>query len=125
MTHKILVVDDNARSRTLFSEVLTSDSYEVIEACNGEEGLKAAKEHNPALILMDIQMPVMDGLACLKLIREDMEIGHVKIVALTSFAMKGDREKFMAAGFDGYITKPIDIDQLTESVNGFIGTREG
>lgn len=122
--HKILVVEDNERSRTLLREVLTSDGYEVIEARNGDEGLKAAKEHNPALILMDIQMPVMEGLACLKQIRENAEIGHIKIVALTSFAMKGDRDKFMEAGFDGYMTKPIDIDQLTESVNGFIGERE-
>jgi two-component system cell cycle response regulator DivK len=122
--HKILVVEDNERSRTLLREVLTSDGYEVIEARNGDEGLKAAKEHNPALILMDIQMPVMEGLACLKQIRENVEIRHIKIVALTSFAMKGDRDKFMEAGFDGYMTKPIDIDQLTESVNGFIGKRE-
>lgn len=122
--HKILVVDDNEQNRILFREVLISEGYEVIEACNGDEGLKAAKEHNPALILMDIQMPVMEGLACLKQIRENVEIGHIKIVALTSFAMKGDRDKFLAAGFDGYMTKPIDIDQLTESVNGFIGERE-
>jgi len=122
--HKILVVEDNERSRTLLREVLTSDGYEVIEARNGDEGLKAAKEHNPALILMDIQMPVMEGLACLKQIRENVEIRHIKIVALTSFAMKGDRDKFMKAGFDGYMTKPIDIDQLTESINGFIGKRE-
>ncbi|MFA6414350.1 MAG: response regulator [Syntrophales bacterium] len=125
MMHKILVVEDNERNRILLREVLTSEGYEVIEARNGDEALKSAKEHNPALILMDIQMPVMDGLSCLKLIREDVDIGHIKIVALTSFAMKGDREKFMAAGFDGYMTKPIDIDQLMESVNGFIGTREG
>lgn len=122
--HKILVVEDNEQNRTLLREVLTSDGYEVIEARNGDEGLKAAKEHNPALILMDIQMPVMEGFACLKQIRENVEIGHIKIVALTSFAMKGDRDKFMEAGFDGYMTKPIDIDQLTESVNGFIGKRE-
>ncbi|MHB1226766.1 MAG: response regulator [Desulfurivibrionaceae bacterium] len=122
--HKILVVDDNEQNRILLREVLTSEGYEVIEACNGDEGLKAAKEHNPALILMDIQMPVMEGLACLKQIRENVEIGYIKIVALTSFAMKGDRDKFLAAGFDGYMTKPIDIDQLTESVNGFIGERE-
>lgn len=123
--HNILVVEDNERNRILLREVLTSEGYEVIEARNGDEALKAAREHNPALIFMDIQMPVMDGLACLKLIREDAEIEHIKIVALTSFAMKGDREKFMEAGFDGYMTKPIDIDQLMESVTEFIGTREG
>jgi two-component system cell cycle response regulator DivK len=103
---------------------LTYHGYEVIEALNGDEGLKAAKEHKPALILMDIQMPVMDGLACLKLIREDEEIKHIKVIAFTSFAMKGDREKFMEAGFYGYMTKPIDIDQLTEAVKGFIGKGE-
>ena len=124
MMHKILVVEDNERNRVLLREVLTGDGYEVIEARNGDEGLKAAKEHTPALILMDIQMPVMDGLACLKLIREDAGMGQVKVVALTSFAMKGDKEKFMEAGFDGYMTKPIDIDQLTESVHEFIGKGE-
>lgn len=119
--HKILVVDDNEKNRILLREVLTYNGYEVIEALNGKEGLKAAKAHNPVLILMDIQMPVMDGLACLKLLREDADIGHVKIIALTSFAMKGDREKLMEAGFDGYMTKPVEIDLLTETVKGFIG----
>jgi len=123
--HKILVVEDNERNRILLREILTSDGYEVIEAGNGDEGYRAAKEHNPALILMDIQMPVMDGLACLKLIRQDAKMNLLKIVALTSFAMKGDREKFMAAGFDDYMTKPIDIDQLTESVHGLVGQGEG
>jgi two-component system cell cycle response regulator DivK len=125
MTHKILVVEDNEKNRILLREVLTYNGYEVIEAINGDEGLKAAKEHNPALILMDIQMPVMDGLACLRLIREDVEIKHIKVIAFTSFAMKGDRGKFMEAGFDGYMTKPIDIDQLTEAVKGFIRKEDG
>ncbi|MGD0283821.1 MAG: response regulator [Dissulfurispiraceae bacterium] len=124
MMHKILVVEDNEKNRILLREVLTYNGYEVIEAFNGDEGLKAAKEHIPDLILMDIQMPVMDGLTCLKLIRGNADIGHVKIIALTSFAMKGDMEKFIEAGFDGYMTKPIDIDRLTESVKEFIGKVE-
>jgi two-component system cell cycle response regulator DivK len=125
MRHKILVVEDNERNRILLREVLTSSGYEVIEACNGDEGLKAAKAHGPALILMDIQMPVMDGIACLTRIRQDAALGQVKIVALTALAMKGDREKFLELGFDGYMTKPIDIDQLTAAVRGFVGPGEG
>jgi|SRR5208283_1366732 len=121
---KILVVEDNEKNRILIRDLLTSEGYEVTEAVNGVEGLKAAKELNPALILMDIQMPVMDGLACLKFIREDADTRHQKVIALTSFAMKGDREKFIEAGFDGYMTKPINIDQLTEAVKGFVGQME-
>ncbi|TAN43658.1 MAG: response regulator [Nitrospirae bacterium] len=120
MAHKILVVEDNENNRKLLREVLVYNGYEVIEAVNGVGGLGSAKEHKPDLILMDIQMPVMDGLACMKLIREDADIGRVKIIALTSFAMKGDRERFLDAGFDGYMTKPIDIDGLTEFVKEFI-----
>lgn len=121
MKKKILVVEDNENNRKLLREVLSYNGYEVLEAVNGYGGLKAAREQSPDLILMDIQMPVMDGLACLKLIREDEEIKHINVIAFTSFAMKGDKERFMEAGFDAYITKPIDIDQLVEEVKGFTG----
>lgn len=121
---KILVVEDNEKNRILLREVLTYHGYEVIEAVNGYEALKAAREHKPALILMDIQMPVMDGLACVKLIREDEDIKHIKVIAFTALAMRGDRERLMEAGFDSYITKPVNIDRLAEEVKGFIGKKE-
>ena len=79
---------------------------------NGEEGIRIAKEHKPHLILMDIQMPVMDGFSAIKMLRDDPDTKHIRIVAVTSFAMKGDKEKIMEDGFDGYIAKPVDIREL-------------
>ena len=113
---KILIVEDNEKNRTLVKDVLEYHGYEVIEAGNGKEGIKMAKENNPDLILMDIQMPVMDGIAALNILRKDPEMKGVKIIALTSLAMKGDKEKVMEEGFDDYIAKPIDIRRLPELV---------
>ena len=113
---KILIVEDNEKNRTLVKDVLEYHGYEVIEAANGKEGIKIAKENKPDLILMDIQMPVMDGIAALNILRKDPEMKGVKIIALTSLAMKGDKEKVMEEGFDDYIAKPIDIRRLPELV---------
>ena len=109
-------MEDNEKNRTLVKDVLEYHGYEVIEAGNGKEGIKIAKENNPDLILMDIQMPVMSGYDAIKILKNNPETKDIKIIALTSFAMKGDKEKIMKEGFDDYIAKPIDIRRLPELV---------
>jgi two-component system cell cycle response regulator DivK len=116
MPRKILIVEDNEKNRTLVKDVLEYHGYEVIEAGNGKEGIKIAKENKPDLILMDIQMPVMSGYDAIKILKNNPETKDIKIIALTSFAMKGDKEKIMEEGFDGYVAKPIDIRRLPELV---------
>ncbi|MCL4456186.1 MAG: response regulator [Nitrospirae bacterium] len=120
MNKKILIVEDNEKNRVLIRDVLKYYGYEVIEAVNGEEGIKAAKEKMPDLILMDIQMPVMDGFAAMQALRKDPATKGIKIIALTSFAMKGDKEKVMDAGFDDYIAKPVDTRELPRMIQGIL-----
>ncbi len=123
MAGKILIVEDNKKNRLLLKDILMYYGYEVIEAVNGEEGVRLAIEHKPDLILMDIQMPVMNGFRAGEALKENPDTKHIKIVAVTSFAMKGDREKILKAGFDGYIAKPIDTKQLPEIVKELTGLR--
>ena len=122
MDKKILVVEDNPNNRKLIKDVLTYYGYEVIEATNGEEGINLAREHSPSLIIMDIQMPVMDGITAAKILKNDPLTKGIKMIALTSFAMKGDRERFIEAGFDDYLSKPIDTRQLPEIVKKYAGS---
>ncbi len=109
---KILIIEDNPMNRDLFRVVLEYHGYDIIEAENGEEGIKMAVEQMPDLILMDLQMPLMDGFAALKALKEMPETKNIRVIAVTSFAMTGDREKVMQAGFDDYISKPIDTKAL-------------
>jgi len=119
---KILVVEGNVKNRLFLKDILTYYGYEVLEAENGEEGICRAAEHKPDLILMDIQMPVVDGLIRAgETIKRNPDTKHIKIVAVTSFAMKGDRERILNSGFDGYISKPVDTKQLQEMIKEFIG----
>ena len=116
MSEKILVVEDNAQNRILMRQILTHHGYEVLEAADGLMGLEMARLHMPALILLDIQMPVMNGFAVIRELRNDPEIRKIKAIAVTSFAMQGDRDKALQAGFDEYVTKPIDTRKLPELV---------
>lgn len=120
MAKKILVVEDNDKNRLLIKDILLYHGYEVFEAENGKIALELAKQHLPALILMDIQMPVMDGFTAIALLKDDPATRPIRVIALTSFAMKGDREKIMQAGFDDYIAKPIDTRKLPEIVKKYI-----
>ncbi len=113
---KILIVDDNEKNRKLLKVILLENGYETIDAENGRKGIEMAKENIPDLILMDIQMPVMDGIQAVKILRSDETTKLIPIIALTSYAMKGDREKFLDKGFDAYIPKPIDIDRFIEVI---------
>ena|SRR5690242_263113 len=120
MHKKILIVEDNDQNRTLLKDVLEYHGYVVIDAANGADGVVSAREHLPDLVLLDIQMPVMNGFAALQALRDDPATRGIAVIALTSFAMKGDREKIMAAGFQGYIAKPIDTRELPKFVTGFL-----
>ena len=116
---KILVVDDNATNRKVCRAILAGGDYQVVEATNGREALDAARKEQPALILMDVQMPVMDGLEAMKHLQADPATRGIPIVALTAYAMKGDRERLLAAGFVDYLSKPLDIDKFLEVVLRF------
>jgi len=112
MSHKILIVEDNENNRCLFRDILIFHGYQVSVAEDGQEGLALAREIKPDLILMDIQMPGMDGMTAGGILKGDPVTSGLKIVALTSFAMRGDKEKILAAGFDGYLSKPISTREL-------------
>jgi len=120
MAPRILVVEDNEKNRVLVRDVLVLFGYEVLEAKDGLEGISMAVEHGPGLILMDIQMPVLSGVEAMKRLRELPETRRIKIIDVTSFAMKGDREKLLEAGFDDYIPKPIDPIELPDIVKKYL-----
>jgi two-component system, cell cycle response regulator DivK len=112
MSHKILIVEDNDNNRCLFRDILIFHGYQVSVATDGKSGVALARELKPDLILMDIQMPGMDGMTAGGILKGDPLTSGLKIVALTSFAMRGDKEKILAAGFDGYLSKPISTREL-------------
>jgi two-component system cell cycle response regulator DivK len=112
MEEKLLIVDDSILNRELLREVLEFHSYEVIEATNGLQAIELAMEHCPDLIILDIQMPVMNGFATIAKLRNLPALDGVKVIAVTSFAMSGDRERILEAGFDDYLSKPIEIREL-------------
>jgi two-component system cell cycle response regulator len=116
----ILIIEDNELNMKLFRSLLKMDSYVVLEALDAETGMDLAKKHRPDLILMDIQLPGMDGLAATRLLKQDAELRDVPVVALTSYAMEGDEEKATAAGCSGYITKPIDTRSFLDTVAGYV-----
>jgi len=117
---KILIVEDNELNLELISDILKIKGYQIISANNGKDAIRLAKETHPDLILMDIQLPVMDGYEATRRIKSDPEFKAIPIIAVTSFTMKGDKEKVMEAGCDGYIVKPIDIKRLPELVKEYL-----
>jgi two-component system cell cycle response regulator DivK len=117
---RILIVEDNEKNLKLFRSLLNSQGYETIEAREGEEGVRLAKYQNPDLIFMDIQMPVMDGVTATRILKESPETKDIPVIALTSYAMKGDRERFLSEGFVEYIAKPIKVDEFLEVVRRFL-----
>jgi two-component system, cell cycle response regulator len=120
MPRKILVVEDNEQNRILMRQILMYQGYELLEAADGAAGLGMAREHMPDLILLDLQMPVMGGFAVIRELRNTPELSKLKVIAVTSFAMKGDREKALEAGFDEYVTKPINTRKFVEIVKNFL-----
>jgi two-component system cell cycle response regulator DivK len=116
MANKILVVEDNEQNRILMRQILIHHGYEVLEATDGMTGLEMAGTHMPDLIMLDIQMPVMNGFAVIRELRGNPELCRIKVIAVTSFSMQCDREKALQAGFDEYVTKPIDTRKFPELV---------
>lgn len=124
MPHKILIVEDNENNRSLLMDVLNHHGYEVSTASDGQEGVNLARKLMPDLILMDIQMPGMDGMTASAILKGDPATSGLKIVALTSFAMRGDLEKFLSAGFDGYLSKPISTRSLPDFVKSWVAVKQ-
>jgi two-component system cell cycle response regulator DivK len=117
---KILVVEDDQDNREMLIKVLKHSGYRVIEAVDGQEAVKKAKEENPDLILLDIYLPKMDGYEVTRTLKGDQDLQYIPIIALTAHAMKGDREEALAIGCDGYITKPINIRELPKQIQYFL-----
>jgi two-component system cell cycle response regulator DivK len=112
----ILVVEDNEKNMKLFRDVLRASAYRTIEASTGEEALELAVSEVPALVLMDVQLPGIDGVETLARLRSDGRTASIPVLALTAQAMQGDREELLKAGFDGYLSKPVDIVELLRIV---------
>jgi len=121
MAKKILIVDDNENNRLLMSDILQYRGYEILEAEDGGKGVSMACELKPDLILLDMQMPGIDGFAAAKMLKSDPLTKDIKVIVVTSFAMKGDREKIIALGVDDYVAKPIDTRQFPVLVEKHIG----
>ena len=123
MSKRILVVEDQEDLRGVLRDLLTGSGYAVIEAGDGEAGVAKAKSDRPDLILMDIQMPVINGYEATQRIKLDPALKVIPIIAVSSFAMKGDEEKARAAGCDHYVTKPYSPMQLLRLIRGFLGNK--
>ena len=121
MAKTILIVEDNGLNMKLFDDLLKIAGYVTLQAEDGCSGFKMAKEHRPDLIIMDIQLPEVSGLEVTKMIRADDDIKHTPIIAVTAFAMKGDRETMLQAGCDDYISKPIAVPHFLETIMQYIG----
>jgi two-component system cell cycle response regulator DivK len=115
----VLVVEDNEKSMKLFRDVLTVTGYRALEATTGVQAVELAAKHGPDLVLMDIQLPDIDGVETLSRLRADERTAAIPVLALTAQAMQGDRERFLAAGFDGYLSKPLNIAELVATVKQY------
>jgi two-component system, cell cycle response regulator DivK len=113
---RVLVVEDNDKNMKLFRDVLQASGYSTFEATTGEQAVELALVHEPALVLMDVQLPGIDGVETLEKLRQDERTSSIPVLALTAQAMSGDRERFLEAGFDGYLAKPVDVGALIEAV---------
>jgi CheY-like chemotaxis protein len=122
MSRRVLIVEDNARNLKLMKDVLEYCGYEVAEARTGEEGVSLANSNPPDLILMDLQLPGIDGTEALAQLRQHPTTVTIAVVAVTAFAMKDDRDRALLAGFDGYIEKPINVRVLPRQVDSFLPT---
>ena len=118
---RVLVVEDTEDNRKIIRDLLTSAGYETIEAVTGEEGVAMAAEHRPDLILMDVQLPVLDGYEATRRIKADPATRHIPIIAVTSYALVGDEAKTREAGCDGYVAKPFSPRHMLQKVREFIG----
>jgi two-component system cell cycle response regulator DivK len=120
MSKRILIVEDQEDNRTILRDLLSTVGYELIEATDGVEGVAMAEREQPDLILMDIQLPVVDGYQATRRIKADPNLRAIPVIAVTSYALSGDEEKARAAGCDGYVTKPFSPRELLARVREFL-----
>ncbi len=123
MTQTILLIEDNEQNRYLTTFLLEKDGFKVESAVSGPEGIELAARIHPSLIILDIQLPQMDGYAVAQKLRENAALNDVPIVAVTSYAMVGDKERALAAGCDGYIEKPINPDTFKSQITDYLKAR--
>jgi two-component system cell cycle response regulator DivK len=121
----ILIVEDNEKNLKLVRDVLEFNGYETVDARNAADAVAVATARQPDLVLMDIQLPDADGITALQRLRSNAETASMVVVALTAFAMKDDRERLLAAGFDGYLEKPIDVKAFPGLVGALLRPAEG
>ena len=124
MSKRILIIDDQEDLRGVLRDLLSGSGYAVVEAADGRDGVAKAKSERPDLILMDIQLPLVDGYEATRQIKADPTLAKTPIIAVSSFAMKGDEEKARAAGCDHYVTKPYSLLQLLRTIQGYLGEHE-
>ena len=116
----VLIVEDNEKNMKLFRDVLQATGYSTLEATTGEHAVELAGVHVPALVLMDVQLPGIDGVEALGRLRQSERTASIPVLALTAQAMHGDRERFLAAGFDDYISKPVDVVALLQTIGAHV-----
>ncbi len=122
---KVLIAEDNPVNRELLRELLETRGYSVTEACNGQEALREIEIVRPDILLLDLDMPVLDGFATVGQIRANPSLASLPVLAVTAYAMRGDREKVLASGFDGYLSKPIQSRVLFEELDRLLAKTGG
>ena len=120
MMKTVLIVEDNELNMKLFHDLLEARGYNILQTREGMEALRIAREHKPDLILMDIQLPEVSGLDVTKWLKDDDELKHIPVIAVTAFAMKGDEEKIREGGCEAYIAKPISVTSFLDTVQKFL-----
>ncbi len=121
MLKTVLIVEDNELNMKLFSDLLEANGYGTVQTRNGVEAVGLAREHMPDLILMDIQLPEVSGLQVTQWLKDDEELRHIPIIAITAFAMKGDEEKIRQGGCEAYLSKPISVAKFLDTVKNYVG----
>ncbi|MBW3558871.1 MAG: response regulator [Proteobacteria bacterium] len=121
MPKTVLIVEDNELNMKLFRDLLEAQDYQVLETREGLQALTLARQHHPDLILMDIQLPEVSGLEVTKWLKEDDDLRHIPIIAVTAFAMKGDEERIREGGCEAYLSKPISVMSFLETIRGYLG----
>jgi len=121
---KVLIAEDNGVNRELLRELLEARGYAVLEACDGQQALHMIEQTQPDILLLDIGMPVLDGFAVVRKIRENPRLATLPVLAITAYAMQGDQEKIMKSGFNGYLSKPVNARSLAEELERLLRKRD-
>ncbi|KPB01653.1 response regulator [Ahrensia marina] len=121
MAKRVMIVEDNELNMKLFRDIIEATGFETIRTYSGLEALELARSNKPDLILMDIQLPEVSGLEVTKWLKEDDDLHHIPVIAVTAFAMKGDEERIRQGGCEGYISKPISVPKFIETIKSYLG----